>query len=46
MTWKTPSHELKTLYAMNSSKLWLTRMSPSRELKALDAINNLGLWVT
>ena len=38
--------ELKALYAMNNSGLWLKKMSPNRELKALDAMNNSRLWVT
>ena len=46
MMWRTPGHELRALYAMNSSELWLTGTSPSRELKALDSMNNSGLWVT
>ena len=43
MTWKTPTRELRTPYAMNNLGLWLTRTSPSHELKALDAMNNSRL---
>ena len=45
MTWRTPSRELRALYAMNNSELWLTRTSLSHELKALYAMNNSRFWV-
>ena len=37
--------ELKTLNAMNSSRLWMTRTTPGCELRALEAMNNSGLWM-
>ena len=42
---RTLGRELKALYAMKSSRLWLVRTSPSLELKALDTMNNSRLWV-
>ena len=46
MTWRTPGCEVRALYAMNNSGLWLTRMNLNHELKALNTINNPRLWVT
>ena len=38
--------ELKTLFVVNSSGLWLTCMTPGRELKDLDVLNSLGSKIT
>ena len=46
MTWRIPDRELRALYAMNSSGMWLRRMSPSHELNTLNVMNNSRLWVT
>ena len=39
----TMGHELKTINAMDISRLWLTRMNLGYELRALDAMNKLRL---
>ena len=39
----TLGRELRALYAMNSSGLWLTWMTLCHELRALDAMKNSGL---
>ena len=45
MTWMTTGHELRALYAMNNSRLWMTWMTLGHELTTLDAMNNWGLWM-
>ena len=46
ITWKTLSYELKALFVMKSSRLWLIRKSLRHKLMDLDAINNSWLLMT
>ena len=40
------TYRLKTLEAINSSRLWLTSMTLGYDLQALDAVNNSRLLMT
>ena len=39
-------HELRSLDAMNYSKLWITWATLGCELKALTSMNSSRLWLT
>ena len=39
----TSRYELKALYAMNNSGLWMTHTTLGREMRDLDAMNSYGL---
>ena len=42
----TLGHELKSLSAMNCSRLWITWATLGHELSGLVAMNNSRLWIT